>query len=567
MNVGVLFAQETRQTEDTTSSFSQVFTHAVKSGIENVKNFLSHGGRGKSAEKLGGRYLDRIYEPEDIVITSDIIYGSAPNKTGEVVELGFDLYTPPLSDTETLRPLVVIIHGGGFSGGDKASEKMIEWSQSWFAERGYVAASINYRLRNGEENIATKEAMSDAQAAVRFIRAHATEYGIDPNKIFTMGASAGAITSLMVGVSSEIAPLVLEEKYPQVKANFSNPDEPSWVCMAVSTSGAIDDGYRNKYLDEFDSPSVDFHGELDTTVPFDEAVETIEDMQALGIFAELYSYPDKAHGVDQDDVEEKIFPIFYEHVVSGECPAENMIVPEIEIDIDEPEVDVDDPPSNGGGGGGGSKNTPSNIVLPAIIEPVLAVPTPSAAACTPYLSGFVQYGDSRNNPEDVKKLEQFLNMQGETLVVDGVYGPLDRDAVNRFQIKYASDVLSVWGLSAPTGGVYRTTWRKINELSCPTFTPTACPAFTEINSIVNNTTTPEVYNTKLILKSLGYEVGPLTQTFDVPLKNALIAFQQTFHEIMPDPWGLTVSYGNKGALTNKLFNELVGCPSVPPVTI
>ncbi len=560
------YAKEGKKSTNSTStsSFSQAVSHAIKTGISSIEGLF--GSRKGVSLKMGARYLDQIFDAEEIVVTSNIEYGSAINKAGDTEALMLDVYTPPASDAETSRPLAIIIHGGGFSGGDKNSEKIVEWSKEWFAERGYVAASINYRLRNGEENIAMKESMSDAQAAVKYMRAHADEYGIDPNKIITMGASAGAITSLMVGASSEISPEMLEASYEQVKANFSNEGEAQWVCMAVSTSGAIDDGYRAKHLDEFDSPSVDFHGELDTTVPYPDAVQTIEAMQGLGIFAELYSYPDKAHGVDQKDVEEKIFPILYEHVVEGDCPASNMSVSPIDVE-DETEEEEDNSSgggntssSGGGGSSGGSKNTPSDIVLPpAPIENPTQALVLSGGSCSPYLSGFVQYGDPRNTTEDMKKLELFLNTQGETLAVDGFYGPLDREAVNRFQLKHASTVLTVWGLTEPTGGVYRTTYRQINEMMCPTFVPPTCPAFTEINSVVNNTNTAEVYHAKLILKSLGYDVGLVNSVFDAPLQNALIAFQQTFHEIMLDPLGLTTSYGNKGTLTNKVFNELVGC--------
>ena len=89
------------------------------------------------------------------------------------------------------------------------------------------------------------------------------------------------------------------------------------------------------------------------------------------------------------------------------------------------------------------------------------------ASCGLYMDKFIRSGKN-NNVDQVKKLQTFLNKwMGSNLPVTGFYGPLTLAALNAFQIKYAPNVLTPWGLSGPTGIVYLTTLRWINMLECP----------------------------------------------------------------------------------------------------
>lgn len=179
------------------------------------------------------------------------------------------------------------------------------------------------------------------------------------------------------------------------------------------------------------------------------------------------------------------------------------------------------------------------------------------SVCSPHIKTYIRYG-AENDVEDVRKLETFLKeKQGESLVVDGVYGAEDVVAVKRFQQKYASEVLGVWGLSEPTGYVYRTTLMKINSFYCSA--SVTCPAFTEHNSLTENSVSAEVGKTKTLLSELGFYSGTINTTFDSSLDAALKNFQETFSETMLKPWGLVNSTGYKYKTTNKFLNMLVGC--------
>ncbi len=87
--------------------------------------------------------------------------------------------------------------------------------------------------------------------------------------------------------------------------------------------------------------------------------------------------------------------------------------------------------------------------------------------CTPMLSGYFRKDKIRNDSEQVKKLQKFLNekLQGD-IPLSGEFGLSTDAAVRKFQSKYSDQILSPWGISAPTGFVYLTTQRWINLMSC-----------------------------------------------------------------------------------------------------
>lgn len=187
---------------------------------------------------------------------------------------------------------------------------------------------------------------------------------------------------------------------------------------------------------------------------------------------------------------------------------------------------------------------------------VPSAPAP-AGFCTQHITSYIRFG-ADNNPDDVRKLEQFLNeKQGEQLMVDGEYGAEDVAAVKRFQQKYASEVLGIWGITEPTGYVYRTTLLKINSFYCSA--AVSCPAFIEHNSLTENNISAEVAKTKTLLSELGFYTGAITTSFDASLQSSLRSFQSTFKEAMLTPWGLTSGTGYKYKTTNKFLNMLVGC--------
>ncbi len=118
----------------------------------------------------------------------------------------------------------------------------------------------------------------------------------------------------------------------------------------------------------------------------------------------------------------------------------------------------DDGDSSGGGshrhssGGSRSNNTPGEVL--------------GAQTCPMYLTGYIRQG-AQNDAGEVAKLQVFLNQfEGQALQVTGVYDAPTLSAVNAFQAKYASDVLTPWGMQGPSGYVYYTTQKQINTIYC-----------------------------------------------------------------------------------------------------
>lgn len=252
------------------------------------------------------RYKDEVFTEFDA--QKNLSYSS---KGGRDYQL--DLYEPK-GDVEVQRPAVIWIHGGGFVGGSK--EIMAPYAQS-FAKRGYVAITINYRLEEGQpvpvlknmpdlsgfiKQDLVKNAETDAQTAVRWLRTNAQTYRVDPDKIFVGGSSAGAITALLVGYDYENAP---SSEYPGVAQAVSG---------VVSIAGATDPTTLSK-----DDPRlIMFHGDQDRVVPYSFALKVKDVAVDLGIIVneetDFKDYPGEMHGLKdhKDEIMRESARVFYE---------------------------------------------------------------------------------------------------------------------------------------------------------------------------------------------------------------------------------------------------------------
>jgi acetyl esterase/lipase len=243
------------------------------------------------------RYRDAVFSSVDV--SQDLTYGSAPDNDGNPVTLRLDLYQPS-GDTVSRRPAVVYVHGGGFSHGDKSAGGNFA---RYFAQRGYVAVSINYRLLaplgcGGQDPpppecaSAALAAQHDAQAAVRWLRANAAARRVDPDRIGMAGGSAGAITSLLAAWRSEDP------------GTSGNPGHSSAIRGAVSISGGTP---TDQYINQGDAPAIFFHGTEDHTVPFDWAVSNAAAMYNAGIPVFLETFEGAGHGLVGEGYRDVIF--------------------------------------------------------------------------------------------------------------------------------------------------------------------------------------------------------------------------------------------------------------------
>ena len=169
-----------------------------------------------------------------------------------------DVYLPEGSGP---FPLIVNIHGGGFMMGDKSNPPLTDE----LLDAGYAVASIDYRL-SGEAKFPA--AVQDAKAAVRFLRAHAAEYKLNPDKFGAYGGSAGGNLAAMLGTSCGVAELE--------GAELGNADQSSCVQAVVDWFGPTDFLQMDKQFtgtscpvnhDTADSPESQYIGAPIQTVP------------------------------------------------------------------------------------------------------------------------------------------------------------------------------------------------------------------------------------------------------------------------------------------------------------
>lgn len=165
---------------------------------------------------LSQQWVSPIFNYDSVY---DVTYGTAINFNNEVDTLKMDIYSP-LCNTSS-NPLILVIHGGGFIAGDKNETNITKICKN-YAKRGYVAASINYRLGYVSDDTARScnypnypclfatdkaewyrayyRAIQDAKGALRFLINRNSQYNIDTNNVFLTGESAGAFISLGVAL-------------------------------------------------------------------------------------------------------------------------------------------------------------------------------------------------------------------------------------------------------------------------------------------------------------------------------------------------------------------------------
>lgn len=265
-------------------------------------------------------YCDKIFDEDSISMTT-YKYATAPDASGgDDVNLYMDVYFPT-SNTDTDRPMVIWLHAGG---GERDDSDPVNWCTDKFARRGYVCASIDYRDSEGTAGFTANDqmlAITDAQSAIRFAREKANLFGIDPNKMILMGKSAGALTAASAAVTGNDND---DDYFDDSNINTDNSGQPSWSCVSVTLSGAVN-GQAMHLVDANDPANFAYHGGLDTTVPYSQAVETVDTMNQLNIPSTLMTFEDKAHNLGNADViEADLFPQLYDWVIAAGCPHDYM---------------------------------------------------------------------------------------------------------------------------------------------------------------------------------------------------------------------------------------------------
>ena len=222
----------------------------------------------------GTRFVDDIFSEVDV--TLDIKYGSNAALVGISQDLYLDIYEPS-GDVETDRPLLVLAHGGSFIRGTKTSIRALCEA---YAKKGYVVASIGYRLINDpsiRDSVAFSEGVvltiGDMKAAIRYLRNDAqttNAYKVDPDMIFAGGVSAGAIMANHVAYLDEtdeqIPDYLLEHinTHGGFEGNTNDISVSSEVSGVISFSGSL---LRDAWITSDAPPIFMVHEDGDLVVP------------------------------------------------------------------------------------------------------------------------------------------------------------------------------------------------------------------------------------------------------------------------------------------------------------
>ena len=229
--------------------------------------------------------------PADVEFTRDVVYGKGG---GEDLKLNI---SRPKGGAKKL-PCVVFIHGGGWAQGDRTNHDDATWNM---ARAGYVSATIGYRLAPKHKFPAQ---VHDVKAAVRYLRAHADEHGLDPDRIAACGFSAGAHLSMMLGTTDKDDGLEGEGGWADqssavqgVVAFFGPTDLAAADVPAVTRpilagfiGGTVEEkreDYKRAspitYVDAGDAPTLLIQGTKDPLVPHTQAFAMVEAMTKAGV--------------------------------------------------------------------------------------------------------------------------------------------------------------------------------------------------------------------------------------------------------------------------------------------
>ena len=228
---------------------------------------------------------------ERVDVERDVVYGVV---AGE--QLLLDVYRPmPRGEP---RPAVVLIHGGGMWTGSRVH---MEHPAQQLARAGYVAFSVDYRLVDAAAGYHRWPAqLDDVQRAVRWMRAHAADYGIDPMRVGAYGWSAGGQLAALLGTRDTRDATASMASYPSrvdcvvdlagdvdLAAYTQPPALHEVVALLGGTPQEVPERYRDasplSWIDGRTAPFLVVHGAQDDVVPIEQSRRLVSTLRAAGL--------------------------------------------------------------------------------------------------------------------------------------------------------------------------------------------------------------------------------------------------------------------------------------------
>lgn len=247
--------------------------------------------------------------PPNVTVHRDLAYVEGGHERQKL-----DLYLP--KDAAGPRPVIIWVHGGGWQNGSKASAFPLRFG---FTAKGYVIASIGYRLTDAA---AFPAQIQDVKAALRWLRAHANQYQLAPDRFAAWGSSAGGHLVAMLGTAGDIAAFDVgahldRSSRVQAVVDYYGPSD---LLRFVETPGYTSHGQpgspeskliggvvaANKdkaaaaspitYVSKDDPPFLILHGAADPTVPVNQSETLHAALLQAGVPSTLHVLPGAKHG-------------------------------------------------------------------------------------------------------------------------------------------------------------------------------------------------------------------------------------------------------------------------------
>ena len=253
---------------------------------------------------------------------ADIPYATVPLAGGRTGQLAMDIQVP---QTAGAKPVVVYVPGGGWIVADKTGNISL---RTFAAEAGYVVASIHYRVQ--PDGATYVDSISDIKAAIRYLRAHAATYQINPASVGVWGDSAGGYLAAMTGVTngdkaydvgdnldqssdvqavidkfgpsdlsrlgSDFDPDTQKAMAPLLASTAKYVNGPASTASLADSPAAVARANPIAYLKPTDPPFVIFHGDVDTTISPSQTLELQNALHAAGVDSTRYVIDGAAHG-------------------------------------------------------------------------------------------------------------------------------------------------------------------------------------------------------------------------------------------------------------------------------
>lgn len=242
-----------------------------------------------------------------------------------------DMYMPSEIAAGARLPGIVIIHGGGFTGGDKGAAREQNIGNT-LAANGYVCVSINYALAK-EGQPTWPQNVHDCKRAVRFLRKNAEKYHVDPDHIGVIGGSAGGHLTAMLGLTGSESGLdpagpdaAISCRVQAIVPMYGPATLKKDTVMLPGTREQVPELYKlaspATHATADDPPALILHGTADTTVPYSESEELAAALKQAGVEHQLVLVEGAPHTFHLQPTQQDLRPLvlgFFDKHLKGKA--------------------------------------------------------------------------------------------------------------------------------------------------------------------------------------------------------------------------------------------------------